>query len=145
MTSFSFAASRILTTALQLNIFSLIERGARTVPEIARAAQASERGTRMLLDALRAFELLGNHKDSYSLTPLTAKFLVRESPDYLGAFWESDEHWEGWSKLPEAVRTGKPIHEVFEPAEAERFFSKLTRTLHVQNRLPAQKLAQMLG
>jgi len=143
--SFSFAPSRILTTAVQLDVFSAIAAGARTVPEIARAAQASERGTRMLLDALRGFELLTKHKDAYALTPLAAKFLVRESQDYLGAFWETDEHWEGWSKLPQAVRTGKPIHEVFDPAEAERFFSMLTRTLHVQNRLPSQKLAQMLG
>src|SRR5208283_328851 len=80
-----------------------------------------------------------------ALSALAAKFLVRASPDYLGAFWETDEHWQGWSKLPEAVRTGKPIHAVFDPAEAERFFSILTRTLHVQNRLPSQKLAQMLG
>jgi ubiquinone/menaquinone biosynthesis C-methylase UbiE len=143
--SFSFAPWRILTTAVQLDIFSAIADGARTVPEIARATLASERGTRMLLDALRGFELLTKHNNAYALTPLAAKFLVRGSQDYLGAFWETDEHWEGWAKLPEAVRSGRPIHEVFDPAEAERFFSMLTRTLHVQNRLPSQKLAQILG
>jgi len=143
--SFSFAPARILTTAVQLDIFSEIGAGASTVPEIARAAQASERGIRMLLDALCGFELLTKHNGAYALSALAAKFLVRASPDYLGAFWETDEHWQGWSKLPEAVRTGKPIHAVFDPAEAERFFSILTRTLHVQNRLPSQKLAQMLG
>jgi ubiquinone/menaquinone biosynthesis C-methylase UbiE len=143
--SFSFAASRILSTAVQLDIFSHIAAGARTNAEIARAAIASERGTRMLLDALRGFELLTKHKDAYALSPIAAKFLVRESPDYMGAFLENDEHWEGWSKLPEAVRRGTPIHAVFDPAEAERFFSMLTRTLHVQNRLPSQRLARILG
>jgi len=143
--SFSFAASRILSTAVQLNIFSSIAGGARTAAEIARVAQSSERGTRMLLDALRGFELVSKHKEDYALSPLAAKFLVRDSPDYLGAFLENDEHWEGWSKLPEAVRSGKPIHSVFDPTEAERFFSVLTRTLHVQNRLPSQRLANMLG
>jgi ubiquinone/menaquinone biosynthesis C-methylase UbiE len=143
--SFSFAASRILATAVQLDIFSHIAAGARTNAEIARAAQASERGTRMLLDSLCGFELLSKHKDVYALSPLAAKFLVRESPDYMGAFLENDEHWEGWGKLPEAVRRGGPIHSVFDPAEAERFFSVLTRTLHVQNRLPAQRLAKILG
>jgi len=43
------------------------------------------------------------------------------------------------------VRTGKPIHAIFEPGEAERFFSILTRSLHVRNRIPAQRLAQTLG
>jgi ubiquinone/menaquinone biosynthesis C-methylase UbiE len=143
--SFSFAASKILSTAVQLDIFSHIADGAQTAAEIARLAQASERGTRMLLDALCGFELLTKRKDTYGLSPLAANFLVRRSPDYAGAFLESDEHWEGWSKLTEAVKTGEPIHAVFDPSEAERFFSMLTRTLHVQNRLPSQRLAKILG
>jgi ubiquinone/menaquinone biosynthesis C-methylase UbiE len=143
--SFSFAAAKILSTAVQLEIFSSIANGAQSASEIARATGASERGTRMLLDSLRGFELLTKHKDAYALSPLAAKFLVRDSPDYLGAFLEMDDHWEGWSKLPEAVRSGKPVHAVFDPAEAEKFFSVLTRTLHVQNRLPSQRLAKMLG
>ena len=39
-------------------------------------------------------------------SPLAAKFLVRNTADYAGAFLENDDHWEGWSKLPEAVRDG---------------------------------------
>jgi ubiquinone/menaquinone biosynthesis C-methylase UbiE len=143
--SFSYAASRILSTAVQLDVFSKIAAGAQTAAEIARATNASERGTRMLLDALRGFELLAKHKDAYALSPMAAKFLVRDSPDYVGAMLEDDSHWEGWSKLAEAVRTGKPMHAVFDPAEAERFFSVLTRSLHVQNRLPSQRLAKTLG
>ncbi|HWF39890.1 MAG TPA: methyltransferase [Candidatus Acidoferrales bacterium] len=143
--SFSFAPSRILSTAVQLDIFSKIASGAQTVSEIAKAAGASERGTSMLLNALRGFELLTKHKDAFALSPLAAKFLVRDSPDYLGAMLEVDDHWEAWSKLPEAVRSGKPARSVFDPDQAERFFSVLTRSLHVQNRLPAQRLARILG
>ncbi|MGH9689907.1 MAG: methyltransferase [Candidatus Acidiferrales bacterium] len=143
--AFSFAPARILLTAVQLGVFSHIADGARTAEEVARAAQASDRGTRMLLDALVGFKLLGKHNGAYSLSPLAAKFLVRESPDYMGAFWETDGLWEGWGHLTEAVRSGKPAHAVFELAEAEKFFSVLTRTLHVQNSLQAQRLAQAIG
>jgi len=143
--SFSYAASRILSTAVQLDFFSHIAAGAHTTTEIAHEAGASERGTRMLLDALCGFELLSKTNQRYTLSSLAAKFLVRESPDYMGAFLESDEQWEGWSKLKEAVRSGAPIHSIFDPSEAERFFSVLTRTLHVQNRLPSQRLAKTLG
>lgn len=143
--SFSFAAAKILSTAVQLDIFSHIAAGAQTAAEIAQAANASERGTQMLLDALRGFELLTKHKDAYALSPVAAKFLVRNSPDYLGAILETDAHWEAWSNLTDAVRNGKPVHSVFDPAEVEKFFSVLTRSLHVQNRLPAQRLAKILG
>jgi ubiquinone/menaquinone biosynthesis C-methylase UbiE len=143
--SFSFAPARILLTAVQLGVFSQMADGPLTAAEVARATQASERGIRMLLDALSSFELLAKHDGTYSLSPLAATFLVRERPDYIGAFWETDGLWEGWSHLTEAVRSGKPVHPVFEPGEAEKFFSVLTRTLHVQNRLQAQRLAQALG
>jgi ubiquinone/menaquinone biosynthesis C-methylase UbiE len=143
--SFSFAPSRILSAAVQLDIFSKIAAGAQTAGEIAKAADISERGTRMLLDALRGFELLTKHKDAYALSPMAAKFLVRDSPDYLGAMFENNDHWEAWTKLPEAIRTGKPARAVFDPSEAEKFFSVLTRSLHVQNRIPAQRLAKLLG
>ncbi len=110
------------------------------------ASRAKARRARMLLDALCGFESsLNENKQQYTLSPLAAKFLVRESPDYMGAFLETDEQWEGWSRLKEAVRTGSPIHSIFDPSEAERFFSVLTRTLHVQNRLPSQRLAKTLG
>jgi ubiquinone/menaquinone biosynthesis C-methylase UbiE len=143
--SFSFAPSRILSAAVQLDIFSKISAGAQTASEIAKAADASERGTRMLLDALRGFELLTKHKDAYTVSPMAAKFLVRDSPDYLGAMFENNDHWEAWTKLPEAVKTGKPARAVFDASEAEKFFTVLTRSLHVQNRIPAQRLAKLLG
>ena len=142
---FSYAPARILFTAVQLGLFSHIASGARTAPEVARAAHCSERGIRMLLDALASLELLGKHNGAYSLSALAAKFLVRESPEYMGAAWEADSLWDSWGRLTEAVRSGKPAHPVFEAGEAEKFFSVLTRMLHVQNRLQSQRLAQALG
>jgi len=54
--SFSFAASRILSTAVQLDIFSSIAGCARVRPlKIARVAQISERGT---AEAERFFSVL---------------------------------------------------------------------------------------
>ena len=50
----SFAPARILSAALQLQVFSHIAAGSRTAAAIARAAGASERGMTMLLDALTA-------------------------------------------------------------------------------------------
>ena len=143
--SFSHAPSRILSAGVQFAVFSHLAAGQKSVAEIAAAAGASERGMRMLLDALVGFQLLEKRGDKYELTPMSAEFLVRESPNYVGAMMESDEMWNSWTNLTEVIRTGAPVRRVESQETAEKFFSVLVRTLHVTNRLPAQNTAAALG
>ena len=143
--NFSFVPSRVLTAGVQLGVFSLIASGRRSVKEIAAAAQASERGVRMLLDALVICQVLSKRDALYDLTPLAARYLVRESPDYMGSMMENDGHWESWGRLSEAIRTGQPVHRVGEKEQAEAFFPDLVRTLHIINWEPARRAAQVLG
>jgi ubiquinone/menaquinone biosynthesis C-methylase UbiE len=128
---FSFVPSRILTMGLRFGVFSHIASERKTAAAVARAAGASERGTRMLLNSLAALGLLTKRRDRYGLTPLSARYLVRKNPDYLGSFFESEGTWESWSHLEEAIRTGRPAHRVEKRELAEQFFPVLVRTLHV--------------
>ncbi|HEX8143007.1 MAG TPA: methyltransferase [Pyrinomonadaceae bacterium] len=143
--TFSFAPSRVLSAGLQLRVFSHMAGGKKTVAEIAGAAEASERGMRMLLDALVGLELLSKRGDAYELTPLSAQFLVRESEDYVGAMMENDMLWETWGQLSEVVRTGQPPRLIEMQEVAEQFFAVLIRSLHIMNREPARRAAEALG
>ena len=142
-----FAASRIVAAAVQFDVFSRIADGCRNFSEIARATGASERGMRMLLDALVAMGLVIRAGQQVELTPAAARYLVRESADYVGAVMEmeTDMLWEAWGKLSEAVRSGKPLRAVNQRDAAERFFPSLIRSLHVYNREPARTMARALG
>jgi ubiquinone/menaquinone biosynthesis C-methylase UbiE len=141
----SFMTGRVLSAAVQLNMFSHIASGHQTAKAVAAAAGTSERGTRMLLDALTGLELLTKSGDHYRLTPASEKYLVRQSPDYVGAILENDSLWDAWNKLVEVVRTGKPVRRVEKKSNAEEFFPILIRSLHVLNREPARLAAQALG
>jgi ubiquinone/menaquinone biosynthesis C-methylase UbiE len=143
--NFSFAPASIMTAALRLGVFSHLAAGHATAAEVARAAGASERGTRMLLDALTGFGLLTKEADRYELTPHARQYLVRESPDYAGALAESGRMFEAWGHLTECVRTGRPLHSVETQEQAEEFFPMLVRTLHIVNREPARRTAAALG
>jgi ubiquinone/menaquinone biosynthesis C-methylase UbiE len=143
--TFAHAPQRILTAGVQLQVFSHIAAGRHALAEIAGAAGASERGMRMLLDALTGFQLLAKSDGLYHLTPMSEKFLVCESPDYLGAMIEMDEMWHAWGSLTEIVRTGQPDRRVESQETAEKFFSVLVRSLHVANREPARRTAEALG
>ncbi len=143
--SWSFAPARILLTGVQLGIFSLIAAGHQTCSSIARAANASERGVYRLLNALCALELLDKQGEHYHLRPLSEKYLVKNSPNYMGAIFETDALWEAWGNLTESVRTGKPRVVVEQEDKAKEFFPILVRTWHVLNWMPAQRAAEALG
>jgi ubiquinone/menaquinone biosynthesis C-methylase UbiE len=141
----SYTSSRILAAAVRLNVFAPLAAGPGTAADVARAAGASERGTRMLLDGLIALQLLTKDGGRYRLTPSAARYLHRDSPDYMGAILEDETLWQTWGGLTEAVRTGRPPRRVEDRTEAERFFPVLIRSLHVLNREPARRAAQALG
>jgi ubiquinone/menaquinone biosynthesis C-methylase UbiE len=140
----SYTSSRVLNAALQLNVFSIIASGRSTAAAIAGAANASERGMRMLLDTLTALQLVTKSTGQYHLTASALKYLVRDSADYMGAIMEDDSLFEAWSKLVESVRTGKPPRRVERQADAEKFFPILIRSLHVLHREPARRAARTL-
>jgi ubiquinone/menaquinone biosynthesis C-methylase UbiE len=130
---------------VQLGIFTHIAAGKQALAEVAQAAGASERGTEMLLDALASLQLLGKHGEKYELTPLSAEYLVRDHPNYLGDMMQTVRSFEGWNHLAEIVQTGQPLQRVDAKESAESFFPALVRGLHVINTQPARRTAEILG
>lgn len=104
-----FQKSAVARTAVELEIFTHIARGRDTVEQIASATQASARGIRILLDGLTVLDLIGKHDGRYRLTPESALFLDRESPEYVGgtvAFQHTPFLYDAFSRFTEAVRRG---------------------------------------
>lgn len=110
MTS-SFFDSCVLFTASDLGVFaSLAESGPMDSASLASALQLDQRGTRLLLDACVALELLNKEAEIYSNTPETAIFLVPGSPgDLSAAIRYNRDVYAAWGKLNTLVRTGKPV------------------------------------
>src|ERR1035437_504646 len=143
--TFSFIPSRVLTAGVDLSVFTHIAGGKNTAEGIARAAKADTRGMRMLLDSLAALELVTKKNSRYGLTPLARKFLVRGEPDYMGSIIELPDHAEAWRQLSKSVRTGRPVNTVEKETRAVKFFPALVSGLHVINREPARRAAEVLG
>lgn len=143
--SFSYAPFRCFAAGLQLGVFSHIAAGRNSIESIARAASAQPRAMRMLLDALVSLGFLRKAGGEYSLAPGAEKYLVRESPDYMGGMIETDALWSGWSHLSESIQSGGPVVTVEEQGVAEDFFAVLVRGLHIAHREPARRAAEALG
>src|SRR5262245_7603122 len=102
-----------LRAAIELEVFTRIAEGRTNAAEIARACNASERGSRILCDYLCIMGFLSKSNDgSYSLTPDSALFLDKHSPAYMGGITEfllSPELTGGFKNLAAVVRKGGTI------------------------------------
>jgi ubiquinone/menaquinone biosynthesis C-methylase UbiE len=105
----SYQHSFILKSAVELGVFTAIAKGSATAKEIAGVCGASQRGIRILCDALTIDRLLAKSGDRYSLTPDAAFFLDSRSPAYMGnalKFLLRPAMLENMERLSEAVKLG---------------------------------------
>jgi precorrin-6B methylase 2 len=100
--------TKILLTAVKLDVFSAIGEKPRDVGDIAGRLQASAPTLSLLLNALVAMKLLTKDAALYGNSSTALKHLVRHSPQYVGhLLLLHDAEWNNWGKLEETVRTGQ--------------------------------------
>jgi len=108
-TLFAYQRSGALKTAIELEIFTIIDGGAKAAAAIAAKSGASERGIRILCDFLTTIGLLIKSDGTYGLSPESAAFLSKNSRAYLGTtmrFLLLPELKTNMDSLTEAVRSG---------------------------------------
>ena len=144
--AFAYAPPIMIGTAIELGVFDALDSGPKTLAELATTVRTSERGLRMLINALVGFEFLAKDGDRYSLTPESAAFLVSSKPAYYGGFFRNicSDHIPTWLRLKEAVRTGRPMRDLTEESQSVEFFHDFVASLFQVNYGPAQALAKAL-
>lgn len=107
----AFYNSCVLFAAIDLGIFdalSTLKQADYTT--IACQCSLNPRGTRLLLDACAALDLIIKDGDTYINSPDAAVFLVSGSPGNLSqAIRYNRDVYPLWGKLKEMVKTGKPV------------------------------------
>jgi len=99
----------VLHTAVKMDVFTVIGDGRQTAGEIARKVDGAATGVERLLNALVAMELLVKQNETYANTATGRELLAKDSPKYLGHIILHHHHlMESWSKLDQAVKSGKP-------------------------------------
>jgi len=102
----SFQESRIILTALELDLFTAVGERA-SAAEVAAALKTDARATEMLLNALTAIGLLSKQGGCFQNSPVAARYLNSNSPDCArSALLHSASLWKSWSNLTDAVRAG---------------------------------------
>ena len=114
----AFQKTAALKAAIELNLFTAIAKGAKTISDIAKATGASERGTKALCDYMVVQQLLTKTNREYALAPTAQVFLNRESPAYMGSitnFLNGPTLMQRFANLTETVRSGVPKEDMVKP------------------------------
>jgi ubiquinone/menaquinone biosynthesis C-methylase UbiE len=147
-TLFAFAQSAALKSALDLELFTAIDEGARTAPAIAKRCAASERGARILCDYLTTIGLLQKSDGTYQLSPESAAFLSKRSPAYLGTtarFLLLPELRRNFDDLTEAVRRGGVAPSGSAVADENPIWVEFARSMMPMMVPAAHAIADLLG
>jgi predicted O-methyltransferase YrrM len=136
-----FMESRILLSAVEMNIFTFLSAAPSTVQDLAVRLPADVRGLTILLDALAAMGLISKREDKYLCAADAALFLTDKSPrSVLPMILHSVHLWESWSDLTAKVKgpglTGIPATADRNAAELRAFIG----AMHVVGTPLAQKI-----
>ncbi|MYF24938.1 MAG: methyltransferase domain-containing protein [Nitrospira sp. SB0678_bin_10] len=140
---YTFRLSRVIATAMDLDLFTRMGNRFWTPKSLARIVKASERGVEIILRNLKIAGLLTQRGTSYRVEKLGRTFLNRNSPAYQGAYLELvHRQWENWAQLTNSVRTGKPIED--DGPDDPEYRRSFTWAMHQRSIRPAKQVAAQL-
>ncbi|MCA9420077.1 MAG: methyltransferase domain-containing protein [Nitrospira sp.] len=100
--------TKILLTAVKLDLFSALKGQSLSVNEVADALKLNARALELVMNALVAMRVLTKEEKLYANTPVAERHLVQSSPEYVGhLLLLHDAEWSHWGQLEQAVRTGR--------------------------------------
>ncbi|MFH0866577.1 MAG: methyltransferase [Bacteroidota bacterium] len=105
-----FQKSRILLTAIELNVFCFIDDKPLTSAEAAKKLNTNARATDRLMNALTALGFIKKAHNKFSNTKFSSKYLVNGKPDYMAGLIHSAGMWDTWSTLTDCIRKGCSVY-----------------------------------
>ena len=139
--------SRILLTAAELNLFTLLDESPSTAENLAGLLPADLRGLTILLDALCAMGLLIKEQDEvYRCSPDVAACLSDKSPQSVLPMIRHANHlWQSWSGLTSKVRSPERAEIPASVGRNEDEMRAFIGAMHVVGAKLARKIVKAVG
>jgi precorrin-6B methylase 2 len=141
--SHHFMESRIMLSAADLNLFTVLTPAPLDAEEVASRIGADLRALTVLLDALSAMGLLVKQRGTYQCAESVSPFLSEDGPNtVLPMVLHSAHLWQRWSRLTDAVRgTIVSKHE----AESSRSAEELRAFIEAMDVIATQRACEIVA
>jgi ubiquinone/menaquinone biosynthesis C-methylase UbiE len=143
--AYAFQKSRILLTAYELDVFTVLRKDLKTSAEVARAIGADARATDRLMNALCAMGLLTKEDSRFSNKRAASRFLVRNEPWYMAGLMHTVNLWDTWSTLTQAVRQGTATAHREVNGRRERWLTAFIAAMHARASREAPTIVAEIG
>jgi 2-polyprenyl-3-methyl-5-hydroxy-6-metoxy-1,4-benzoquinol methylase len=141
---YAFQRSRVLLTAYELDLFTILGAKSRSSTQIAKTLGTDDRATDRLMNALCAIGLLQKKEEQFSNNPLTSQFLIRGKPDFMAGLMHSVHLWDTWSTLTEAVRQGKSVRTAPVNERSKKWLEAFIAAMHWRGKQQASAVVALL-
>lgn len=105
-----FQVSRIILTAVELNIFTILDKHLLPSAEVAKQINGDERATDRLLNTLVSLGFLNKVHEKFYNSDAASLYLVKGKPEFMGGLFHSNELWKSWGTLTNAVKEGTSVY-----------------------------------
>lgn len=143
-TQIAFSMARSIMAGVKLGVYEAIGQGEATAVEVARACETDPDATTKLLNTLVGCRYLRHRDGRYELTPMSRKWLLRDSPHSIvdKLLFQYDE-WETVSKYEEYIKTGQPLGVHEEQLDGLRW-TRYQRGMRALASISAEEVARSL-
>ncbi|MCL4549333.1 MAG: hypothetical protein M1495_12280 [Bacteroidetes bacterium] len=141
----SFQQSRILLTAVELDLFSLLDKKILGSAEVAEKIKTDARVTDRLMNALVALGFLRKVHGKFYNAENASQYLVKGKPEFMGGLFHSIGLWQTWSTLTDAVKKGTSVAERKPAPSGIDWQEAFIAAMHYRGVKEAKILAMMLN
>ncbi len=140
----SFRESRVLLTAIELKIFTLLGTHMLTSDEVSQKINSNLRATDRLMNALCAMGILRKVHGKFYNTDLSSKYLVEGKPYFMGNLYHTSNLWGNWSHLTDSVINGTSAVTNKSKSEKDDWVESFIGAMHYRGVHQGKILAMMI-
>lgn len=137
--------AHVLMAALELGIYSVLEKKWMTAKAVSGKAGTNREGTAALLNALAAMGALRKRGDRFANTSETYRHFCASSPHYKkGTVMLRKENRDEWGALLNVIRNGRDLSQ-YESGDDAEFRNFFTYAMHERSEAHAGKVARIVA
>ena len=140
----AFRESRVLLSAVELNIFTVLDSHLMTSEVVSNKINADHRATDRLMNALCGMGILKKVKSKFYNSDLSTKYLIEGKPDFMGGLFHTNHLWNSWSHLTESIKKGNSVIGNQNKIEKGKWIDAFIGAMHYRGVKQGKILAMMI-
>jgi predicted O-methyltransferase YrrM len=140
----SFRESRVLLTAIELKIFTVLDKHMLTSNEVSEKINSNSRAADRLMNVLCGMGLLKKVHGKFYNSDLSSKYLIEGKPDFMGNLYHVNNLWETWSNLTASVIKGSSVANDEEESDEDNWVEAFIGAMHYRGVNQGRILAMMI-